>query len=231
MKILAISSGGDPLFVRDDHGRAFEVEVRWATDARHRRWAEDTESYWDGIWESVFNGSPVAGIEVPPSPAVKFGGGEPLLVKPAFRFLAAHLLPPLEERDEHERRARTLERLGGNVPDDDVVTRRAETHRREWSRTHPKALPSHPSVWSPESYLLPGSMPRFTNIAAQRMEVPFMQFSVVTAPAAADVETIDAVQARRAEAMRRLQDPPAPDPSIERDIKYMLDGLHRRPVL
>jgi len=208
MKILAISSGGDPLFVRDDHGRAFEVEVRWATDARHRRWAKDTESHWDGV-----------------------GGGEPLLVKPAFRFLAAHLLPPLEERDEHERRARTLERLGGNVPDDDVVTRRAETHRREWSRTHPKARPSHPSVWSPESYLLPGSMPRFTNITAQRMKVPFMQFSVVTAPAAADVETIDAVQARRAEAMRRLQDPPAPDPSIERDIKYMLDGLHRRPVL
>jgi len=212
MKILTISSGGDPLFVRDDHGHDFEVEVEWATDARHRRRAEDTESHWDSIWDKVYESSLVAGIEVPPSTAVKFGGGEPLLVKSAIRILTAHLLPPLEERDKHERRARTLERLGGNVPDDDVVTRRAETHRREWDRMHPKAQPSHPSVSTP--FVQVGrTTPRFTNI--------------MVAPTA----TLDEVQARRAEAMRRLQDPPAPDPSIERDIKYMLDGLHRRPVL
>lgn len=186
MKVLAISSEGDPLFIRDERGHDFEVEVRWATDARHRRWAKDEESHWDSVWESVYCRSPGSGLMLPPLPEVRFVV-ESALVKPAICVLTASYLPPLEEREVHERRTRAVERLGGSVQDDAVALRRRETHRREWNRLHPKVRSLHSSV---------------IYLRLSRM----------------GFETLDVAHARRAEAMRRLQDPPLDTADLIRTI-------------
>jgi hypothetical protein len=183
---------------------------------------------------------------------------DPLLVKAAFRIFTTHELPPLEDRDEHERRARALERLGGSVPDDEVVARRAEAAQREWDRKHPKMQPPHSSVWidpwteqlfpdirqfmSDQQVFASGQWKPAPGALTHWMTVQKAQFTnlgtgsspkapATTAPAAE--ATVDPVQARREEAIRRLQDPVDPefDASVQQDVRNMLDGLRRRPVM
>jgi hypothetical protein len=252
VKILVYSASGDPLFVRDEHGHDFEVETDWVTDARLRDWATDHETKWNEIWskvyraraEPIFSTAPARQHVVAP---------DPLLVKAAFRILTTHGLPPLEDRDAHERRARALRRLGGSAPDDEVVTRREDTAQREWDRQHPKARPSHPSIWidpwteqlfpeirqfvSDQQVFASGQWKPVPGALTHWMKVQSAQFSNIgtgsspqsIVPAAAPV---DPAQARREEAMRRLQDPPPDDfdSSVQQDIKFMLDGIRKRPV-
>ena len=240
MKVLVLSASGDPLFVRDDDGRDFEVEVGWATATR------------------------VLPTRGPVDLAV-----EPLIAKAAFRVLTTHQLPALEERDAHERRARALRRLGGSAAPDEVVARRAEAAEREsgtqsapWSVVldpwTEKLFPgirqyvsdqgvfSSENQWKPPpGFLLAGSMPKFTNIQVQRMDVPLKTIPfpgtlawAMTPGYGLPFETapeapVDPVQARREEAMRRLQDPPPEDfdASVQQDVRNLLDGLRKRPVL
>ncbi len=258
MKVLATSSNGDPLFVRDERGHDFEVEVHWATDARFRNWAKDTETEWDELWDKVFSEHPPLAFEdgqslhrvVADRRKVKCDLiDEPLLVKPAFRIFAAHYLPSLAERDEHEHRARALVRLGGNPPEDEIAARRDEAHGRLWDQQHAKARPSHPSVWLSDRDLFSGlntfqMSSAFENTLvenalknAHRTPV-FFEINLVhglvyngktsTAPIPPEFETLDETHVRRQEALKRLQDPPVPDIDL---VKSYLDGLWNRPVL
>jgi hypothetical protein len=227
VKVLVYSASGDPLFVRDPAGHDFEVEVAWTTP-RPREWA-NPETKWDEIWNQVCNSRPSAhGVRLNtllPSKRILTEPPEPLIVKASSRVLTAHRLPPLEERAEREPRARALKRLGGDIPDDEVVTRRAETFRRWWAQLPEADVPAR--LWEPPlDFLQYGKTPMFTNIHAHRVATSYMETSTVTVSA-------DPVQARREEAMRRLQDPPPEDfdPSVQQDIKYMLDGIRRRPVM
>lgn len=228
MKILAVSHEGDPLFVRDERGHDFEVEVYWVSDARFRNWADDGTTPWDATWDKIsqeFVHENVRDVSVDWRKVRGYLTADPLLVKPALRILMAHHLPHPEERAEQQRRARAVELLGGEVIDE-TAQRREEAEDARWHQRHPKARPSHPSVWLPVSYQMPKT------IKVQRMEVPLkvrsmVEVSLVTTPAD-KVETLDETHARRAEAMRRLQDPPR---TMEDDIRFMLDGLRSRPVL
>jgi hypothetical protein len=229
VKTLAISSNGDPLFVRDDLGHDFEVEAHWISDARFRNWADDGTTPWDATWDKISNEfvhESIRDVSVDWRKVRGYLSAEPMLVKPALRILTAHHLPHPEERAEQQRRARTVELLGGEVVDE-IVLRREEAEDARWHQRHPKARPSHSSVWLPQSYQIVGSTPLFTNIKVQRMTVPFMEISLVATPAE-KTETLEEVHARRAEAMRRLQDPPR---TIEDDVRALIHGIHSRPVL
>ena len=48
--------------------------------------------------------------------------------------------------------------------------------------------------------------------------------------AAEQMDEREKLEAKKRETLRRLQTPPPEDP-VERDVRYMLDGLFRRPVL
>jgi len=227
MKVMAISHEGDPLFVRDDRGRDFEVETHWVSDARFRSWSQtDSDSKLDRIWGKVF--SETGKRRVVPGGSV-FSSNEPLLVQAAVRVLVAHLLPSVEERDAQERRARVVERLGA-WPAREVADRRHETGRAEWSRKHPKARPSHSSIILP-----PGFNARIATesmrLIFRRAKMPvFMEVHTASPPAGWTIEPSQADMDQRAEALRRLQDPVAV-PSVETDILHLVDGLRRRPVM
>lgn len=183
MKVLAITQKGDPLFVRDANGIDFEVEAVWVGDARFRS-PTPSLSLEQKVWNEVFSHErriALYGCSMLVRP-------EPLLVRPARRILVAHPLRSLADRDEVERRARALERLGGWPAEDEVVIRRSEAYRRDFDRKHPKARPSHPL----------------------------------------ETERPDPAQARRQEALRRLQDPPPP--TNAEMVKHFVNGLIRRPV-
>lgn len=232
MKTLVVSRGGDPLFVRDERGRDFEVETHWVSDARFRTWPQP-EPKLDRLWEKVFAENSqhhrvARGIAL-------LSSDDTLLVKAAIRILVAHLLPSLDDRDEQERRARAVERLGG-YPTREVADRRDETHDEEWARQHPKARPSHPALLLPPGF---DAMPRIPSVSMffGMVKTTMPVFAEVSAApslpadraAEPELSQADLVQARRQETMRRLQDPPATD--LETDIKHLLDGLRSRPVL
>lgn len=215
MKVLAISHEGDPLFVRDDLGHDFEVEARWISDARFRDWADDGHTRWDATWDNIskeFVCESIRDVSVDWRKVRCYLSVEPMLVKPALRILTAHHLPHPEERAEQRRRAHAVELLGGEVVDE-IALRREEAEDVRWNQRHPKTRPSHPSVWwLPQSY----HQALDPDVSEQRCGADDLKV-----PA----ETLDEVHARRAEAMRRLQ-----DPTFE-DIRAMLDGLRSRHAL
>lgn len=231
MKTLAINRSGDPVFVRDERGHDFEVETRWVSDARFRTWAQP-ESKMDRLWEKILMATPHWRIV---HERTLLTNDDTLLVKAAVRILVAHDLPSLDERDDQERRARAVERLGG-YPTREVADRRDETHDEEWARQHPKARPSHPALLLPPGF---DAMPRIPSVSMffGMVKTTMPVFAEVSAApslpadraAEPELSQADLVQARRQEAMRRLQDPPATD--LETDIKHLLDGLRSRPVL
>lgn len=181
MRVLAITHEGDPLFVRGQNGLDFEIEAFHAGDARLRG-ADflETDSRVSGGFRRLRSGVYVVDRLVMPQ--------APLLVRPTQRFFVAHLLLPMEARDAQERRTRAVERLGGQVAEDEVTMRRHLAHQRAFARKHPKTRPSHPL----------------------------------------ETERPDPAQARRQEALRRLQDRPVP-PDAEM-VKHFINGLIRRPV-
>lgn len=178
MKVLAISHEGDPLFVRDERGRDFEVEVHVTTEA------------WSGARFFHHSGT----IANPSSVAV-----------PSTRVLMAHSLPTAEERDEHRRRARVVALLGGDA-EDPVSARRRRTATRNWVH----------SVQRPAQDVL---------IKTETLVTKMQSIVLPTAPV---TEPVDEVQEKRAEAMRRLQDPPRLTPE---QVKLYIDGIRRRDVL
>jgi len=178
VKVLAISHEGDPLFVRDERGRDFEVEVHVTTEA------------WSGA--RFFHHSKT--ITNPSSVAV-----------PPTRVLMAHSLPTAEERDEHRRRARVVALLGGDV-EDPVSARRRRTATRNWVRGAQRPA---------QDVLI-------------KTETLVTKMQPIVLSTTAHHRPPDEAQEKRAEAMRRLQDPPRLTPD---DVMLFIDGIRSRDVL
>jgi len=182
MKVLAINHEGDPLFVRDERGRDFEVEVHVTTDT------------WSG---ARFFHSHSGTIANPSSVAV-----------PPTRVLMAHSLPTAEERDEHRRRARGVALLGGDV-EDPVSARRRRADTRNWVRSVQR--PAQDVLIKTESLVTKMRSIVLSATAQDRVAGPSSE-----------------TQEKRAEALRRLQDPPTLTPH---DVMLFIDGLRSRDIL
>lgn len=212
VRTLALSSEGDPLFVRDGRGLDYEIEVYWAGDARLRVWAEDASADEDKLWAKIYMEHPPepaadGGIQVPPKLFRAFAAvctekrfvvdatDESTIVVPVWKLFAASFLPSLEARDIDSVRGRAIVRLGGYICDDEVVSRREWSHRRLWNLQHPKARP-------PTSAIYVGPHGRMT-------------------------DTLDERQKRREEVLKRLRNP---EPTDAETIQHFLNGLVKRPV-
>lgn len=230
MKTLASTAQGDPLFVRISN-RDYEVEERWEYDARlgigpqhslvERRAIASFGAVWESRTRAAFaplHGSNIwrtASALTPPSAKLVRLLNEGPLVRPIVKFFTAHHLPSLEERNEHERCTRALKRLGGEVVEVDAVVRRRVARHAHFLRQHPNSTARSQSVWLPlpsEFQPAPGAF---------CMAKPFLTNLVS--------KTIESAQDRRRRAIAKLKDPDPP--TVDQDVKYLLDGLHTRNVL